>query len=137
MCRGHLRHSTDDFFLQHREDVPPCECSWNNTPPLARYLHRERCIPEYREELRGDENNHLHSGGLTRRSIDVRRVFGIPDYHVRPIWALTGTDALRDGTEGLYWTIGRKLSWSEGLKPQLYLAGDVLLWEHRKNGLHL
>ena len=137
MCRGHLCHSTEHFLLQRSEDVLPCEGSWSRTPPLDRYLHRERCIPEYREELRGDENNYLHCGDLTRQSVDIRKVFGMPDGHVRPIWLLTGTGThVRDGIKKVYWAIRRELSWSEGLKPRPCLADDVLLWKHRKGNLH-
>jgi hypothetical protein len=116
--------------------VLPCESSWTRPPPLARYLDRERCIPEYREELCGNEDSHLHRGDLARKSIDIGEEFGAPDCDVCPVWPLTGTDAVPDGTTGVYSVIGRELNWSDGLKPSLYLADDILLWKHRKGYLH-
>ena len=80
----------------------PCESDWNRAPPLTRNLHRERCIPKYRLKLCGDENDHLYRGDLARKSIDIRKVFGVSGGHAGPIWPLTGTDALCIRTEGLY-----------------------------------
>jgi len=136
VCGRHLCHSTDDFLIQRREDMLPCESGWNGTPPLGRNLHRKRCVPEYREELHGDKDGHLHRGDLARTSIDYCKVFGVPDGHVRPIWALTRTDALHDGAEGFRCVFGCELSWSDRLKPRSYLVDGVLLWNHRKGGHH-